>query len=181
MMSSLLAWIAPAILLFWCVGAYNRLVRLRGDAKSAFAHVEAELRNHAELAQQLPPEDGVIDEGATDGTPLWTQVRAATVQLTTSLASARNRPLDPQVIAALQSAAEILDMAWDRAEREDVHDLAGPRLPESVYATRAQVVAQVQAAAVQFNDAVARYNHAISQFPAVLLAWLFGFKSARTL
>jgi sulfide dehydrogenase cytochrome subunit len=28
----------------------------------------------------------------------------------------------------------------------------------------------------QFNDAVARYNVAIAQFPAVLLAWLFGFK-----
>ena len=33
----------------------------------------------------------------------------------------------------------------------------------------------------QFNDAVARYNAAIAQFPPCLLAWLFGFKPARPL
>ena len=72
-------------------------------------------------------------------------------------------------------------MAWDRAEREDAHDLAGPRLSESLVATRAQLVLQVQAAASQFNEAVVRYNHAIAQFPAVLLAWVFGFKSGKLL
>lgn len=181
MISSLLAWIFPAVLVFWCVGAYNRLVRLRAEAKSAFAQVEAELQRHVQLALQLPPAEDGAEGNHASGAHLWTQVRAATAQLTTSLATARNRPLDSQVIAALQSAADVLEMAWERAEREDVHDLAGPRVPESVYETRALAVTQVQVAAVHFNEAVARYNQAIAQFPAVLLAWLFGFKSARTL
>jgi LemA protein len=30
----------------------------------------------------------------------------------------------------------------------------------------------------QFNRAVDRYNAAIAQFPALLLAWLFGFTPA---
>ena len=42
-------------------------------------------------------------------------------------------------------------------------------------------VRMAQAATEHFNQAVANYNHAIAQFPAVLLAWLFSFKRARTL
>lgn len=180
MMSSLLAWLVPAILLFWCVGAYNRLVRLRGDVKSAFTQVEAELLRYIQLAQDLPPDDEDLVR-VTGAKPLWAQVHAATAQLTSSLASARARPLDPQGIAALQSAGEVLGMAWERAEREDAHDLAGSRLPESVLAARAQGVVQIQTVASAFNAAVARYNHAITQFPAVLLAWAFGFKAGGTL
>ncbi len=179
-MTSLLAWLVPAILLFWCVGAYNRLVRLRADVKTAFASVETELLRHVQLAQDLPQDDDDLAR-FTGQKPLWTQVRAATVQLTSSLASARARPLDPQGIAALQSAGEVLAMAWERAEREDAHDLAGPRLPEAVSASRAQLVRQVQSAAEAFNAAVTRYNQAIHQFPAVLLAWVFGFKAGGTL
>ena len=36
---------------------------------------------------------------------------------------------------------------------------------------------QSDVAAEQFNLAVLRYNTSISQFPALLLAWLFGFKA----
>ncbi len=180
MMSSLFDWLVPAILLFWCVGAYNRLVRLRADVKSAFAAVEAELLRHIQLAQELPTDDEDMAR-FTGPRQLWTQVHAATAQLTSSLASARARPLDPQGIAALQSAGEVLSMAWERAEREDAHDLAGPRLPESISTSRAQLVLQVQAAANTFNAAVNRYNQAIAQFPAALLAWVFGFKAGRAL
>ena len=72
-------------------------------------------------------------------------------------------------------------MAWERAERDDAHDLAGPRLPDDRHARRAQLAQQTQAATEQFNQAVIRYNEAIAQFPAVLLAWLFGFKPGRGL
>lgn len=70
-------------------------------------------------------------------------------------------------------------MAWERAERDDAHDLAGPRLPDTLTARRAQLVIQTHAATDQFDQAVSRYNAAIAQFPAVVLAWLFGFKQAR--
>lgn len=173
MISTLLAWLVPAILLFWCVGAYNRLVRLRGEVKASFGAVDAELQRHIQLVQALPADQG--------GPALWSQVTAATAQLATSLAAARLKPLDPQGIAALQAAAEVLEMAWERAEREDAHDLAGPRLPETLSATREQMVAQVVATATQFNESMSRYNQAIGQFPAVLLAWVFGFKPGRAL
>lgn len=173
MISSLLAWLAPAVFVFWCVGAYNRLVRLRAEVKACFGSVDAEWRHHLELAQSLP--------GDHDGQAIWSHVIAANAQLATSLAAARVKPLDPQGIAALQAASEVLAMAWERAERQDAHDLSGPRLPEAVSASRAQLVLQCAAAVAQFNEAVTRYNDAIAQFPAVLLAWVFGFKPGRVL
>ena len=43
------------------------------------------------------------------------------------------------------------------------------------------LVLQVAAAAEEFNQTVQHYNDAVRQFPAVLLAWLFGFKPGRGL
>ena len=106
-------------------------------------------------------------------------LHGAATQLAACLAAARTRPLEPGGIAALSAAQDVLAMAWERAERDDAHDLAGPRLPETVTARRAQLAQQAHAATDQFNQAVVRYNEAIGQFPAVLLAWLFGFKPGR--
>ena len=56
---------------------------------------------------------------------------------------------------------------------------SGPRLPEDFSSERAQLIRLAQAATEHFNEAVASYNEAIGQFPALLLARLFGFQSAR--
>jgi LemA protein len=42
-------------------------------------------------------------------------------------------------------------------------------------------VAHADHAIATFNDAVRQYNEAVAQFPASLLARLFGFKAARGL
>ena len=181
MTSSLLPWIAAAVLLFWAVGAYNRLVRLRGEAGAAFALLDAELSRQVKLVGELLPEGGEPYASVFDGGEgsFWGGLRGAASQLEASLAAARARPLEGERIAALESAQAVLAVAWERAEREDAHDLAGPRLPESLTSTRAQLTAQCIAAAQRFSEAVARYNEAIGQFPAVLLAVLFSFGAAR--
>jgi len=183
MTSSVVAWTIAAVLLFWAVGAYNRLMRLRAEANSAFAAVEAELARQGTLVrEQLPPPE------PTQPSPLeaepsscWSALHAAASQLSATLSAARARPLDPDNIAALSSAQDVLRIAWERAERDDAHDLAGPRLPDTVLLRRAQLLLQAHAATETFNNAVTRYIDAIAQFPALLLAWLFGFKPARAL
>jgi LemA protein len=182
MTSSLLYWALGAVLVFWGVGAYNRLVRLRAEVKAAFAAIDAELQPLAQLAQMLLPEVAQGDEADGQGCPPFlAPIEGASAQLLASLAAARARPLDGERIAALGTASDAWDLAWDRAEREDAHDLAGPRLPEPLTALRARRVQHAQAAATRFNDSVDRYNDAIGQFPALLLAWVFGFKRARAL
>lgn len=180
--SSWIWWTVAAVLTFWAVGAYNRLVRLRSDANTAFAALEAELGRQLALVDTcLAPEESHPASQFEGGSAFWGGLEGAAAQFRASLAAARLRPLEPERIAALGSAQEVLHMAWERAERDDAHDLAGPRLPENVTSERAQLVRETQVAIGHFNQAVARYNEAIDEFPALLLAWLFGFKPGRGL
>jgi LemA protein len=182
MTSSVVLWVIAAVLLFWAVGAYNRLMRLRAEANTAFAAVEAQLVRHVELVRShLPPPDATQAASLDNESSFWSGLHAAATQFAATLASVRGKPFDPDGIAALGAAQGVLSAAWERAERDDAHDLAGPRLPDTVLQRRAQLLLQAHAATQQFNQAVSRYNEAIAQFPAVLLAWLFGFKPARPL
>ena len=180
--SSFLPWVIAAVAVFWGVGAYNRLVRLRSDANAAFAALETELTRQVQLVHAcVPPEEDQPQSQFTGGSAFWGGLQGAAAQLQATLQSARAKPLEPDRIAALGAAQEVLSMAWDRAERDDAHDLAGPRLPENFSSERTQLVRMTHAATEHFNQAVLRYNEAIAQFPAILLAWLFGFHPARGL
>ncbi|HWI81581.1 LemA family protein [Ramlibacter sp.] len=182
MPNSLLSWTIAALLLFWGVGAYNRLMRLRAEAHSAFAVVEAELAKQVELVRkQLPGADFTQPAALEQESTFWAGLQGAARQFAASLAAVHNRPLDARRMAALNAASDVFVVAWENAARDDAHDLAGPRLPDNVLARRSQLALQAHAAIEQFNGAVGRYNEAIAQFPAVLLAWMFGFKPGRPL
>ena len=177
MPTPIVLWACAAVLGFWAVGAYNRLVRLRAGAIAAFAGLAGELSRQVDLVRKnLPPPEATMPAALDPEVSIWAGLHAAAAQCAVSLGAARSRPLEPQGIAALDAAREVLDMAWERAEREDVHDLAGPRLPDTVIARRAQLALQTRTAISLFNQAVDRYNAGIAQFPAVVLAWVFGFK-----
>lgn len=175
MTASVLAWILVAVLLFWSVGAYNRLVRLRAEVNAAFATLDAPLQQQARLAA------AVVADPAEEQAPFVRPIEAASSQLMLALAAARAKPLAGEDIAALREAWRALAQAWERAEREDAHDLAGPQLPEGVIHTYQTLGHQAEVAAAGFSDMVDRYNAAIGQFPASLLARLFGFKAGRPL
>ena len=180
MPTSIVFWSLAAVVLFWIVGAYNRLMLLRADANAAFAALESELSRQVDLVRNQLPGPEATQPASLDGEgSFWAGLHGAAAQFAASLAAARNRPLEPAGIAALSAAQDVLAMAWARAERDDAHDLAGPRLPDTVTSRRAQLALQTHVATEQFNQAVVRYNRAIGQFPAMLLAWLFGFKPGR--
>lgn len=177
MTSSILAWSVFALLVFWAVGAYNRLMRLRSEVNTCFAGVQVQLQQQAQLALSLAaPTD---PQEAQDEPPFLAQIRDASTQLAACLETGRPKPMDHDRVAAIASALAVLTRAWERAEREDVHDLAGPQLPSELTDTRAQLVRDTQTAIAQFDAAVDRYNGAIAQFPALLLARVFSFKPGR--
>jgi len=177
MTSSLLAWSVVALLVFWAVGAYNRLMRLRSEVHASFLELQAQLQQQTQLASFVMPSP---EHRWVTGEPAFLdQIQGASSQLAACLDAGRPRPLDHERVAALAAAAAVLDRAWERAEREDVHDLAGPQLPDTITESRVRLVRQTQAAARKFNEAVTQYNRAIAQFPALLLAWIFGFKPGR--
>lgn len=177
-------WVGAAVTLFWSVGAYNRLVRLRSDAIMAFGALEAAWQRQIELVRGSLPESaeasGLTQPGDLPDriTTVWTGLSGAATQCATSLAAMRLRPLDPRAAAALTEAHDVFSMAWLRVQQE-AHDLAGAPMPETLGLQWQHAQMLAGSARQDFNGAVGRYNEAIGQFPALLLAWVFGFKMAR--
>lgn len=173
------------MLLFWAVGAYNRLIRLRSAALQAFGALDAQLTRGIALlaeyeASRLP--DGA-DAPAGDADDAHAALSAAATQLGASLAVARARPLDDGAAAALATATEVLEAAWQALLRESARagqGVAPPTLAPWIH-KREQLALHTGEARRQFNEAVAQYNHGIAQFPASVLAWLFGMKQGRAL
>ncbi|MGH6625303.1 MAG: LemA family protein [Burkholderiaceae bacterium] len=181
---SFVLWFILGILLFWSVGAYNRMVRLRSATLEAFATLDAQLMRLVDLLQSSLPAavapSAVAQPGVVPGdvASLWDGLQSAASQFTASLAAARAHPLDGDAMAALSAAQGVLAMAWQRLQHE-AHDLAGAAVPETLQVQWEQLALPARVAGEHFNLAVARYNEAIAQFPALLLARLFGFKVAR--
>jgi LemA protein len=179
MSDSLLLIVAGAVLVFWAVGAYNRLVRLRSQSLQAFGALDAQLRRHIGMAQTAA-QGAFVQGGAQDAASPAAGLDAAASQCLASLAAARTKPLDADAMAALAAARGVLDMAWRRFTHEP-GGAADAALPERLQVDWEHVVLQVHAAAQEFNQSVQQYNDAVQQFPALLLAWLFGFRTARPL
>ena len=189
-MSTWISGIFLALLLFWAVGAYNRLIRLRSAALQAFGALDAHWQRWlALLAEYATARTGLADADAdTAASPeaasgTQTALGAAAAQFGASLAVARSRPLDDGTAAALSAAAQVLDTAWHTV----IHDaarasegVAPPALAPWIH-QREQLALHSGEARRLFNEAVAVYNRAISEFPANLLAWLFGMKQGRAL
>jgi LemA protein len=170
----IVAALIVAVLLFWIVGAYNRLVRLRGAIVRRFAPVDEQFRaRHALLLQQLDALAPVLANAA----PRIEALRAACLQLDAACARAKMRPGATGAVTSLRLADEILS--------ESRAKLPVQSAPGSELATlHAQLIASDATLAFarrQFDDSVLEYNRAVKEFPTLLLVGLFGFRSAATL
>lgn len=185
---SLGGWIAIAVLVFWFVGAYNRLVRLRSAALQAYANLDAALVRQIDFVQThlaQPREPAPTREEAA----AIVSLRAAAAQLTTLMGVTRLRPLAPTNMAALTTALTVLVAGWQRLNPDatvlfDADGTLSRPAPlddpggEMSLAVTAMPIAWPEPSAAaeiarsHFNVAVAHYNAGIAQFPAALVAWL---------
>jgi LemA protein len=163
-----------ALLLFWAVGAYNRLVQLRGAIVRQFAAVDAQFRARQALLQQLLD---ALAPALANAAPRIAALRAACQQVEIACDAAKLRPGAVGAITSLRLADTILAEARAR--------LPVPSAPGSeLGALSTQLIASDASLAYarhQFDAAVRDYNRAVRQFPTVLLVGLFGFRTAATL
>jgi len=175
-----LAWVLAAILLFWGIGAYNRLMRLRNAIGEAFTQLDQHLAARAEVCRQLlerlrpllPSEQAAFD--ALDSAQTEAQAAAQ---------AARARPHAGDPVAALAVAGAVHAAALARLMSLLEHQVelrAGHSLDELV--DELKLIERQRAFARQlFNQAVAQYNEAAQAFPTRVLASLYGFAEARSL
>ena len=163
-----------AMLVFWAVGAYNRLVRLKNIIANAFGQIDVQLKRRYDLIPNLveAAKKYLQHEQAT-----LEAVISARNQARSASDTVRSRPGKADAVIALAAAEQTLDSSLGRlfALAEAYPDLKADQtireLSEELTSTENKVGFARQA----YNDAVHGYNLAQGEFPAVVLARLFGF------
>jgi LemA protein len=171
---------AAALLFFWGVGAYNRLMSLRNLVGEAFVQLDTHLKDRSEVcdkllaavAPRLPSEQATFDALAS-----------AQLESNAAAQASRAKPWAPDpvgslaVASALHAAAltRLLSLLDHQAELRSETEIDG-------LVSELKLIERQRAFARQvFNQAVAQYNEALHQFPTRVLANLYGFSEARSL
>jgi LemA protein len=172
MSATVLIGLLAATTVFWCVGLYNRLMRLRARALDALGSLEKNLRSYTSLIQvQFPDEEGVY-------IPLeWAGLVSSVKALEAHFRVARNAPLQADPLLALAQTVDAIEVQWALL-RDQPADLAGPTMPEAMQKLWDEAALKVRTARGGFNQIVERYNEALHQFPASLAVGAMGFQSA---
>ena len=163
-----------ALLVFWSVGAYNRLVRLKNVIANAFGQIDVQLKRRYDLIPNLveAAKKYLQHEQAT-----LEAVIAARNQAKVASDAVRSRPANAVAVTALSVAEQALDGTLGRlfAVAEAYPELKADQtireLSEELTSTENKVAFARQA----YNDAVLDYNNAQGQFPALLIARTFSF------
>ena len=168
---------AAVVLLFWGVGAYNRLVGLRNAVGGAWLQLDEALQQRADVVPPLVAalREGLVGEGAALDALLTAQAQVAA-----AADALRPRPVRAEAASALVRAESLMVAASARVlALLDVH----PELRDDpAVAPQALLLRQVEPRLVfrrqRFNAEVHAYNDAVRQWPTRLLARLYGFGTA---
>lgn len=169
-----------AVLGFWMLGAYNRLVRLRQAIAATFAQVDAQLRQRHQLLGDLIAAAG---SEVADAPEVLTALEAARQQARIAADHAAQRPADAGRLASLVLAEQVLRTAVSRLvtlarARPTLRSDADLR---AAMAGLSATQHRLAAARDAFNAEVLGYNASVRQFPTNLIVGLFGFGVAGTL
>ena len=188
-MSLLIFCAILATLFFWAVGAYNRLVLLRANVAKQFAAVDAQLlRVLVWLQGNLPASMrdmlSEMEEAALPEALLKNERDLKLLDileaLSDSLDAARTQPLSPVVMQNVNQnrlALAVWAKAEVRAGQSGEATWFIDPLPYKFDRLKAQAWPLMDA----YNQAAAKYNEAVLQFPASVLAKQVKFVPAQTL
>lgn len=175
--SLIVSLVLLGILGFWAVGAYTRLTALRGAIGAAWRQFDEPLRRRHEL---LPPVLSRLRDSMPQELPALDALIAPSEQVLQGADALRQRPGDAEAAARLRSDEQRLDAALVRLRSLlDLHPEAASEEPVAQALTElGRLDERLRFRRQLFNQAVARYNEAIAQFPTSLLAPMFRFAPA---
>ena len=170
-------WVIIAVIVFYLVSIYNGLVRGKNAFKNAFSQIDVQLQRRYDLIPNLV-------ETAKGYMKHEKETLEAVIQARNMAYKAEEKavanPGDPAAMKSLASAEGQLGGAIGRlfALAESYPDLKANEnmlnIQEELTSTENKVAFSRQG----YNDAVTTYNTKREQFPAVLLAGMFGFGAA---
>ena len=167
-----------AVLVFWMVGAYNRMVALRNDIKQAWSRIDEALMLRGQAARPLLTLlNGALaaEQGALD------TVQAALAEAALSAATMETRPVVEAHAAAWVAAEASLAAAASRVFALLEQSPDALRKQETVAESTAlwhEADTRLVFARQRFNEACQAYNEAITLFPTRWLVPMFRFERA---
>ena len=160
-------WIVLGIIVLvglWLVMTYNGLVSLRQRCRQAFSDIDVQLKQRHDLIPNLV--ETVKGYAAHEKGTLEAVIKA------------RNAAVTAQGPAAQAAAEGMLQGALRQifALAEAYPDLKANQNFQQLQAELTDIENKLAAARRFFNNAVQEYNTGIQNFPAVLIAGMFGFR-----
>lgn len=169
--------VIAAVLVFWVVGAYNRLIRLRNAISNAYAQIDVQLKRRYDLIPNLVE---VARKYMAHERETLEAVIAARNQAQVAANYARTHTTELGAIGALGVAEQALGGVLGRllATVEAYPDLKADQNMRELSEELASTENRIGFARQAFNDAALDYNNAAQQFPTNVVAGVFNFKEA---
>ncbi len=153
-----------AILIFWAIGLYNRLVRMRNNRENAFANIDVQLKQRHDLIPQLV---STVKGYASHEKTVLENVTAAR----SAAMSASNINDKIQAENRLTSALANLKVSL-----EAYPDLKANQNFLQLQTEISDIENKLAASRRFFNSATKELNNAVQTFPANIVAGMFGFQ-----
>jgi LemA protein len=169
--------IVVALVAFFLISQYNRLVSLRNRFTNAFAQIDVQLRRRYDLIPNLVE----IAKGyMKHERETLEAVIAARNQASQAEKRAAADPTDGEAVASLMGAERALTGTLGRffALSEAYPDLKANQNMMQLQEELASTENKIAFARQSYNDSVTRYNTARESFPTVIIAGMFGFDAA---
>jgi len=156
--------VAAVLIVFWIIGLYNGLVKMRNAVKNAWAQIDVQLKRRHDLIPNLV--EVVKDYMSYEQETLTKVIQARSAAIgavgTTDIAAAEG-----QLTGALKSLFAVMEAYPDLKANQNVQSLQ-----EELTSTENKIAFARQ----YFNDSVMRLNNACELFPSSIIAGMTGFK-----
>lgn len=163
-MAFIIFLVVIAVIIFWLISLYNRLVSLRNRRENAFADIDVQLRQRHDLVPQLVETVKGYAGHEKDLLMKVTEARTAAMAAKT---------IDDKISAEQQLSSALAAL---KIQVEAYPDLKANQNFLQLQEELSDIENKLAAARRFFNGATTEYNNSVETFPSNLIAKNFGFK-----